>query len=516
MEQVVELLLPFEDAESPELIRRGIAAKLKIEPNSITHFLLERRSIDARRGVPRLQLRLRVWVDEAPTLPSPWQPRWRQVAQARPVIIVGFGPAGMFAALRCLDLGLKPIVLERGKPVRERRHDLAAIMKRGIVNPESNYCFGEGGAGTFSDGKLYTRAHKRGSIEEVLRILHFHGAADDVLIDAHPHIGTNRLPAVVQSIRESVLSHGGEVRFGARVSALLRSSAGVTGVRLADGEVVDAAAVILATGHSARDVFSLCLDAGVLLERKPFALGVRVEHPQGLINRIQYRAADFTKLPSASYALKAQVEGKGVFSFCMCPGGIICPAATNGDEVVVNGWSPSKRNSRYANSGIVVQIEDQDLLAPGVLGGVSFQRAIETRAAIVGGGEQRAPAQRLIDFIEGRASSTLPDCSYAPGIVSADMREVFPQWIVDRLATAFRSYGAQLRGYLTNDAVVVGPESRTSSPVRIPRDGATLSSPSLAGLFPSGEGAGYAGGIVSAAMDGLAAAQAAARFLADK
>lgn len=516
MEQIVELLLPFDDAESAELVRREIGAKLKLDPTRIAHVVLERRSIDARRGVPRLQLRLRVWIDETPSLPPAWQPRWQQVAKARPVIIVGFGPAGMFAALRCLDLGLKPIVLERGKPVRERRHDLAAIMKRGVVNPESNYCFGEGGAGTFSDGKLYTRAHKRGSIEEVLRILHFHGASADVLIDAHPHIGTNRLPAVVQSIRESVIAHGGEVRFGARVAALLRSSAGVRGVRLADGEVVESDAVILATGHSARDVFSLCVDAGVALERKPFALGVRVEHPQSLINRIQYRAVDFTKLPSASYALKAQVEGKGVFSFCMCPGGIICPAATNADEIVVNGWSPSKRNSRYANSGIVVQIEDRDLIESGALAGVSFQRSIEQRAALVGGGEQRAPAQRLVDFVEGRASSTMPDCSYAPGIVSADLREVFPQWIAERLAVAFRSYGSQLRGYLTNDAVVVGPESRTSSPVRIPRDNQTLMSPSLPGLFPSGEGAGYAGGIVSAAMDGLAVSQAAARHLTAK
>lgn len=516
MEQIVDLLLSFDDAEVPALVHHALAAKLKVETSHITHYVLERRSIDARRGMPRLQLRFRVWVDQAPVLPVPWEPRWQQVASARPVIIVGFGPAGMFAALRCLDLGLKPIVLERGKPVRERRHDLAAIMKRGIVNPESNYCFGEGGAGTFSDGKLYTRAHKRGSIEEVLRILHFHGAADDVLIDAHPHIGTNRLPAVVQSIRESILAHGGEVRFGARVGSLLRSSAGIKGVRLVDGESIDSDAVILATGHSARDVFSLCLDAGVVLERKPFALGVRVEHPQNLINRIQYRGADFTKLPSASYAVKAQVDGKGVFSFCMCPGGIICPAATSGDEVVVNGWSPSKRNSRYANSGIVVQIEDRDLSESGVLGGVEFQRAIEQRAAIVGGGVQRAPGQRLVDFVEGRPSNSLPDCSYAPGVVAADLREVFPSWIVERLAAAFKNYGAQLRGYLTNDAIVVGPESRTSSPVRIPRDASTLSSTALPGLFPSGEGAGYAGGIVSAAMDGLATAQAAARYLADK
>ena len=517
MEQSIEILVGFEVLDDEASIRDALAKKLGVAAGRLTHFLVERRSIDARRGIPRMLLRVRVWIDEPPKLPPAWQPRWQRVESAEPVIIVGFGPAGMFAALRCLDLGLRPIVLERGKPVRERRHDLAAIMKRGVVNPDSNYCFGEGGAGTFSDGKLYTRAHKRGSIEEVLQILQFHGASPDILIDAHPHIGTNRLPAVVQSIRESIVQHGGEVRFNARVVELLRSGGAIAGVKLADGEKIDSRAVVLSTGHSARDVFALCLAAGVTLERKPFAMGVRVEHPQSLINRIQYRAgadaASIANLPSASYALKAQVEGKGVFSFCMCPGGIICPAATSSDEIVVNGWSPSKRNSRFANSGIVVQIADEDLGSADVLGGVSFQRSIEQQAALVGGGEQVAPAQRLVDFVEGKLSSSLPECSYAPGLLSADLRAVFPAWISDRLAQAFKSYGAQLRGYLTNDAVVVGPESRTSSPVRIPRDASSLSSASLPGLFPSGEGAGYAGGIVSAAMDGLACAKAAAHYL---
>ena len=369
MEQQVELLVAFEDHESADALKVAIASKLKVAENRVTHFIVERRSIDARRGLPRILLRLRVWIDEEPTLAAPWQPRWKSVGEAPPVVIVGFGPAGMFAALRCLDLGLKPIVLERGKPVRDRRHDLAAIMKRGVVNPESNYCFGEGGAGTFSDGKLYTRSHKRGSIEEVLQILHFHGASRDVLVDSHPHIGTNRLPSVVQAIRSSIIAQGGEVRFGCRVADLLRTSAGVAGVKLIDGEKVEAKAVVLATGHSARDIFSMCQRAGVAIERKPFALGVRVEHSQSLINNIQYRAADFPSLPPASYALKAQVEGKGVFSFCMCPGGIICPAATSPDEIVVNGWSPSKRNSRYANSGIVVQIAESDLSGDDVLSG---------------------------------------------------------------------------------------------------------------------------------------------------
>lgn len=471
-----------------------------------------RRSIDARRRAPAWVLRVRAWVDEAPAPDAPWRLELPDASRAAPVVVVGAGPAGLFAALRLIEGGLRPIVLERGRDVRGRRLDVARLNRDGVVDPESNYCFGEGGAGTFSDGKLYTRSTKRGEVDRVLRILVQHGAPDDILVDAHPHVGTNRLPRVVEALRATVLAHGGVVRFGARVDDLVVAGGRVAGVVTADGERVDGRGVILATGHSARDVYALLVRRGVAVEPKPFAMGVRVEHPQALIDRIQYHCPTRPSgLPAAAYALVRRVGERGVYSFCMCPGGIICPATTSADAVVTNGWSPSRRSSRFANAGIVVETTLADLRAAGgddPLAGIAVQAAVERAAAAAGGGHCVAPAQRLGDFVDGRPSTDLPDCSYVPGLRVADLAAVLPPPTTAALHAAFRAFGAMLRGYLTNEAVVVGVETRTSAPVRIPRDRATGMHPGAPGLFPCGEGAGAAGGIVSAAMDGERAAAA--------
>ncbi|GAB2701015.1 FAD-dependent dehydrogenase [Hymenobacter frigidus] len=421
----------------------------------------------------------------------------------------------MFAALRCIELGLKPIVLERGRDVRARRRDLAAINKEQLVNPDSNYCFGEGGAGTYSDGKLYTRATKRGDVGRVLRRLVQHGATPDILVDAHPHIGTNKLPAVVQALREAIVEAGGEVRFDTKVTDLLLENNHLRGIVTATGEAVEADATILATGHSARDIYELLHHRGVLIEAKPFALGVRVEHPQALIDQAQYRRADRGLLPAASYSLVHQTEvggqQRGVFSFCMCPGGFIVPAATAPGEVVVNGMSPSRRDSRFANSGIVAAVElaDLDVARYGALAGLHFQQEIEQRACQAAGGTQRAPAQLLGDFLKRKTSADLLETSYQPGLVSVAMDDVLGPALAERLRQGFQDFGRKIPGYATNAAQIVGVESRTSSPVRIPRDKDTLQHPVVTGLFPCGEGAGYAGGIVSAAMDGERCAEAA-------
>ena len=491
-----------------------LAHRLGVTVSAITHHVIVRRSLDARKGTPEWVLRVRVWVGE-PFRAEPAPPlQLRDVRAAPPAVVVGAGPAGLFAALTLIERGLRPIVLERGTDVRGRRHAVARITRAGIVDPESNYCFGEGGAGTFSDGKLYTRATKRGSIRSVLELLVRHGASPDILIDAHPHVGTNRLPQVVQALRATIIDCGGEVRFGTRVTDLTLAHGVVTGVATAAGEYIAGRGVILATGHSARDVFTLLQRRGLALEAKPFAVGVRVEHPQALVDRICYRSASRPRgLPAASYALVHQVDGRGVFSFCMCPGGVICPAATAGDEVVVNGWSPSSRGLGFASAGIVVEVTPDDL-APyrteGVLAGIAFQRALEHAAFVAGGGRLVAPAQRLVDFVEGRASSDLPRCSYRPGIHPVNLHELLPPAIGDRLRAGFRVFGRRMRGYLTGEAVVVGVETRTSSPVRIPRDPKSRMHPQASGLFPCGEGAGYAGGIMSAALDGQRVATALA------
>lgn len=494
-------------AASPDAIRETLAASLGISAGKISGYRILRRSLDARGRQVKVILQTEAYVDEPFFPPAPATYSFRDVHKApHRVVIIGAGPAGLFAALRLLESGIKPVVLERGKDVRARRRDLARINKEGMVNPDSNYCFGEGGAGTYSDGKLYTRSHKRGDINRILNLFVQFGADENILSEAHPHIGTNKLPHIITAMREQIRAAGGEIWFEQKLTGLVMDGPGLRAVRTASGERWEADAFILATGHSARDVFQLLNDQQLQLEAKPFALGVRVEHPQELIDRAQYHCDGRDPwLPPAAYSWVEQVEGRGVFSFCMCPGGIIAPAATAPGELVVNGWSPSKRNNPFANSGIVVSVEPADWQAfadKGPLAALHFQQAVEQRAFAAGGGRLVAPAQRLVDFADGRISTQLPDCSYLPGIRSVALETVLPGFIHQRLQAAFRAHGRKMKGYFTNEAVVVATESRTSSPVRIPRDTQTLAHPQLNNFYPCGEGAGYAGGIVSAAMDG--------------
>lgn len=479
-------------------------------------YRVKRRSIDARKKQVRVNVLIDIYDNDLPPKLTYSLPQ-NDVTNATPAIIVGSGPAGLFAALRLIEFGIKPIVLERGKDVRARRRDLAAINKDHVVDEDSNYCFGEGGAGTYSDGKLYTRSKKRGDIQRVLEILVTHGATDQILYDAHPHIGTNKLPKVVAALRESIIAAGGEIRFESKVIDLIVEGDAIAGVKLADGQTLKGEGVILATGHSARDIFHLLHKRQVAIESKPFALGVRVEHPQQLIDQIQYNC-DVNRgeyLPASSYSLVNQSVyqsvQRGVFSFCMCPGGFIVPAATSPGEVVVNGMSPSRRDSKYANSGIVVAVNENDLTKYAKLGplaALQFQAEVEQAACRAGGNNQTAPAQRLVDFVNKKESSTLLETSYQPGLASVQMSEVLPQFISESLKQAFKQFGKKMKGYYTNEAQIVGVESRTSSPVRIPRTKETLEHVALKKLFPCGEGAGYAGGIVSAAMDGERCAEA--------
>jgi uncharacterized FAD-dependent dehydrogenase len=512
METIQLSVLP-EIAASTELLKELLSEELN---TSDFEFKILKRSIDARRKPVTINLKVEVYIDGESILESVIEKKYQNVKNAKSVIIIGFGPAGMFAALKLIEIGLKPIVLERGKDVRSRRRDLAAINKEHIVNPESNYCFGEGGAGTYSDGKLYTRSKKRGDVNAVLATLVAHGAPKDIMVDAHPHIGTNKLPNVVTAIRETIEKHGGEILFDTKLTDIIIKENQVQGVITQTGEEIQSNNLILATGHSARDIFHLLNDKGIAIENKPFALGVRVEHPQNLIDTIQYHSKTKSEfLPPASYKLVQQVKQRGVFSFCMCPGGIIAPCATAPGEAVTNGWSPSKRNNPYANSGIVVTVEEEDLepfKEYGPLAGLELQKSIEKKAYEAAGNKdntgQFAPAQRLSDFIKGKVSTDLPDCSYTPGVVSSAVHDILPKAITRRLQEGFTMFGSKMKGYLHPDAVVVGVESRTSSPVKIPRDRETLQHPDIKGLFPCGEGAGYAGGIVSAAIDGEKCAEA--------
>ncbi len=500
MSRTVDIVLSPADAADSTSVRRAALAAAGLSPDDVARVRVVKRSIDARARPPRIQLRVEIGADVEPH--ARVAPLALPNVAGRPIVmIVGSGPAGLFAALRSIYLGFRPIIFERGKDVRARRHDLAALTQRHVVDPDSNYCFGEGGAGTYSDGKLYTRSSKRGDVASILGALVQFGASPDILVDAHPHIGTNKLPSIITAIRSAIIEAGGEVRFGARVVDIIVRDDSVQGVLLASGEEIAGTRLILATGHSARDIFSLLATKGIAIERKDFALGVRVEHPQSIIDGIRYHCdARDPYLPPASYNAVEQVDGRGVYAFCMCPGGIIAPCATSPGEIVTNGWSPSKRNNRFANSGVVVEIPKGDDRDP--LSGVDYQRRIEQAAWRAGGQTQVAPAQRMVDFVTGRASSSLPDCSYTPGIVSHRLDELLPKEVARRLQVALRAFDRKMKGYLTNEAVLVAVESRTSSPVRIPRNADTLEHPQIRGLFPCGEGAGYAGGIVSAAIDG--------------
>jgi uncharacterized FAD-dependent dehydrogenase len=510
----LDLALDLDSADNAVAQRRLAARLLDRSEAEITAVRVRRRSLDARHAPVRVHLQVDVYCDEPAPQDELPRPTYHAVRGDRSVVIVGCGPAGMFAALRLIELGVKPIVLERGKDVRTRRHDIALIHRHGAVDADSNYCFGEGGAGTYSDGKLYTRATKRGNVDAVLRTLVAHGAPADILIDAHPHIGSNRLPKVVIALRDSIQQAGGDIRFATRIIDLVVDARQrLRGVVTAGGDEVIADAVILATGHSARDIFALLAARGIRIEPKPFAMGVRVEHPQSLIDRLQYHGAPDPRLPAASYRLATTVGARGVFSFCMCPGGFIVPAATRPDEIVVNGMSLSRRDSPFANSGIVVAIDEADLVTyqpHGAMAGMYYQQSLEQAAAAAGGGQQRAPAQRLTDFLGGRESATLPVTSYRPGITAAPLHTLLPPSLVQRLQEGLKRFGASMRGYITEEAVVVGVETRTSSPVRIPRKADALQHPEIAGLYPCGEGAGYAGGIVSAALDGICVAEACA------
>ena len=507
MPQTVEIKVPPREAEDEQAIRRAAARAARLSPEQVEQVRVIRRSIDARGRQPIFRLRAEVYrPNEEPEAEPALLDALQDVSQADPVIIVGAGPAGLFAALELIELGRRPIVLDRGKDVRARRRDLRAIQQFGTVDPHSNYCFGEGGAGTYSDGKLYTRSLKRGDVYKSLRMLVEHGAQEDILIDAHPHIGSNKLPKIVANIRETIRHYGGEVRFGAHVTDLLLREGRIEGVVVGENEEIRADAVILATGHSARDMYELLHRRGVRLEAKPFALGVRIEHPQPLIDEIQYNQREReAALPAASYRLACQVEGRGVFSFCMCPGGLVVPAATAPGELVVNGMSLSRRDSPYANSGTVVAVELEDL-APyrqhGIFAGLELQRAVEQAMFAAGDGSQRAPGQRLPDFVAGKLSADLPETSYIPGLHSARLDELLPKAIYQRLRQGVQEFGKKMPGYFSYEANVIGTESRTSSPVRIPRDRNTGMHTDIVGLFPCGEGAGYAGGIISAAMDG--------------
>ena len=523
----LELVLSLDDADETDKQKAQAATLLSVSPDEISEIRVRRRSLDARRAPIRLRLLCDVWTNEnAPLAEKPVQIEYskRDVRPEKTVVIVGCGPAGTFAALELLRHGIRPIILERGKDVQSRRRDLAQLTRNGVVNENSNYCFGEGGAGTFSDGKLYTRVKDKNSIRHTLQTLVAHGAPEEILVEAHPHIGSNRLPKVVQKMRETIVSNGGEIRFNSRVVDFLISNGRMRGVVLENGEEVVGKAVILASGHSGREIFEILQNHRVLVTPKPFALGVRIEHPQPLIDAIQYRHAKFEKkdngewrhpkLPAASYRLAHEVEGRGVFSFCMCPGGWIVPSATKGDEVVVNGMSLSRRDSPFANSGLVVSVETEDLKEyekHGAIAGVRLQRELETRAQTLAGNAdangQVAPAQRVVDFLKDRVSISLPPCSYKPGISSVSMNEVLPESVARRLRTGLEHFGRQMRGYVSEDALLIGVETRTSSPVRVPRDETSRQHPEIAGLFPCGEGAGYAGGIVSAAIDGTNSAK---------
>jgi uncharacterized FAD-dependent dehydrogenase len=495
-------------------IRKAAASAAGMKPENVTAARIIKKSVDARKKNIRVSLSVEVFSADDPVVPSIPPFSARDVKSSREVIIAGAGPAGLFAALRLIELGLRPVILERGKDVSTRKKDIAIISRQQIVNPDSNYCFGEGGAGTYSDGKLYTRSKKRGDNKRVLELLVLHGAGNNILYEAHPHLGTDKLPRIISNIRNTIIESGGLFLLEKKITDIEISFNSVKGVLSSQGEKFLSPYLILSTGHSARDIYELCLRKGIELQAKAFAMGVRVEHPQEMIDRIQYHGSSRGEyLPAASYSLVRQVDGRGVYSFCMCPGGFIVPSATSQEEVVVNGMSPSGRNSPYANSGIVVEIRAEDLekyRMHGEMAGLEYQRELEKDAWINGGMTQRAPAQRLADFVAGKFSGSLPKISYFPGVTSSPLHEWLPESIGERLREGFRQFNSMMKGFVTNEAAVLGVESRTSSPLRIPRDQETMQHTGISGLYPCGEGAGYSGGIVSSAVDGIKAAEAVA------
>lgn len=507
MPRELQLQVSPEIAHNELLLNEHVAKLMQISSKEIQKVVVVKRSIDARQKAIKFNIKANVFLKSEKFIPQKIElPDYKNVSNKQEVIVVGAGPAGLFAALQLIELDLKPIVIERGKDVRGRRRDLKAINRDGIVNEDSNYCFGEGGAGTYSDGKLYTRSKKRGDVERILQLLVGFGATPEILVEAHPHIGTNKLPQIIQDIREKIIECGGQVLFETRVTDFLIKNNEIQGVQLQNGDKIYSNKVILATGHSARDIFELLDRKKIFIEAKPFALGVRAEHPQQLIDKIQY-SCDYRGeyLPPAPYSIVKQINGRGMYSFCMCPGGVIAPCATSPGEVVTNGWSPSKRDQVTANSGIVVELKLEDFkpfAKFGALAGMEFQKAIEQKAWHLAGSTQKVPAQRMIDFTQNKVSTDIPKTSYVPGTTSVEMGQVFPGFLSQIMREGFKEFGKTMRGYLTNDAILHAPESRTSSPVRIPRDNETLEHLQIKGLYPCGEGAGYAGGIISAAIDG--------------
>ncbi len=504
-----ELLLQVapEVAADPKLLQEHVGKLIQVSAVELQNLVILKRSIDARQKAIKVNLKVLIYFQGERYIPQKIElPDYKNVSQAQEVIIIGAGPAGLFAALQLIELGLKPIVIERGKDVRGRRRDLKAINLEHIVNEDSNYCFGEGGAGTYSDGKLYTRSKKRGDVTRILELLVAFGASPEILIEAHPHIGTNKLPQIIQDIREKIIACGGQVLFETRVTDIVIKNNEVQGIVTQKGETIASNKLILATGHSARDIYELLDSKQVFLEAKPFAIGVRAEHPQALIDSIQYNCdyrGDY--LPPAPYSIVKQIGGRGMYSFCMCPGGVIAPCATSPGEVVTNGWSPSKRDQATANSGIVIELKLEDYKPYekfGALAGLEFQKSMEQKAWHLAGETQRVPAQRMVDFTQHKVSSDIPKTSYVPGTTSVEMGEVFPGFLSQILREGFSEFGKTMKGYLTNEAILHAPESRTSSPVRIPRNLETFEHVQIKGLYPCGEGAGYAGGIVSAAIDG--------------